>query len=77
VEEELATTTVLVDRDRSLGGKLPQRVAVDPEVLCVTRVQPLDRVVGRRATKMLDHCGSHASHQLVDESFEDQELGAG
>jgi hypothetical protein len=66
-----------VDRDRSLGGKLPQRVAVDPEVLgCVTRVQPLDRVIIRRATKMLNHCRSHASHKLVDESFEDQELGA-
>ena len=75
-EEELATTTILVDGDRALSGKLPQRVAVDAEVLgCATRVQPLGGVVVRCATKMLDYRGSHARHKLVDETFEDQELG--
>src|SRR5947209_4989902 len=74
-EEELATTTVLVDGDRALGGKLPERVAVDAEVLsCATRVQPLGSVIARYATKMLSHRGSHASHELVEESVENQEL---
>ena len=75
-EEELAATTVLVDGDRALGGELSERVAVDTEVFgCATRVQPLGGVIARRATKMLNHRGGHASHELVDESFEDQELG--
>jgi len=76
-EEEFATTTVLVDRDRALGGELPERVAVYAEVFgCASRVQPLGGVIARRSAKMRDYCGSHASHKLVDESFEDQELGA-
>ena len=76
-EEQLASTAVLMDRDRPLGSKLPKRVPMDAEILgCVARVEPLAGVVVRRVTKMLEHCGCQASRELVEQGVENQELGA-
>ena len=51
---------------------------MDAEVFgCATRVQPLGAVIARRATKMLNHSGSHASHELVGWAVENRESGPG
>ena len=69
-EEELAPTTVLVDGDRTLGGKLPQSVAVDAEVLgCGTRVQPLAGLIVRRAAEVFKYRGCHVCRELVEQGI--------
>jgi hypothetical protein len=74
-EVELATRTVLLRRDRSLGSKLPERVTVDTEVVRgVPRVEPLVlavRLAGLEGSASGRKTFSYALGELIDQGVDE------
>jgi len=67
-EEELAPRTVLLGRDRALSSQLPERVAVDPEIVGGgPRVQPLGEQIDSPGVEPLSESSSNPIRKLINE----------